>query len=142
MSLLTENIYDINDLYVIKLKDNYKDYLPDNKNKQDNEYIECFNPSFYYIVERCLIENKPSGFYEYYTECMIGKDLVYRVIENKDEKNPEIFAEVYSFPKQYFNKEELKNKKTTTSRIFQIFQEINYVNNKEENNIKKLVKNK
>lgn len=143
MSLLRENIYDIKDLYVVKLNDNYKDFLPNNKKENDdNKYIECFNPNFYYIVERCLIENKPSGFYEYYTECIVGRDLFYRVIEKNDEKTPEIFREIYLFPKEYISKEELKQGKITTSRIFQIFQEINFSktisDNKEKTYVKKI----
>ena len=140
MSTLTENIYDINDLYIVKLGEDYKRYLPNNSKGDELEDVEYFNSNIYYIVERCLIENKPSGFHEFYTECIVGRDLFYRIIERKDENIPEIFKEIYEFPKEYFSKEELKHGKITTSRVFQIFQEINFSKTIEDNKEKTFVK--
>ena len=73
MSHLMENAYDIKELYVVKLKENYRDYLPKIINQGEEKDIEYFNTNLYYIVEKFQIDDKKNGFHEFYTECIIGR---------------------------------------------------------------------
>ena len=142
MSQLMENAYDIKELYVVKLKENYKDYLPKLHNHSDGKDVEYFNPNLYYIVEKFKIDNKNNGFHEFYTECIIGRCFFERVIEEKEEGVPDIFLEMYKFPIDYLNNREKVERKIYTSRIFQIFQQINcnqmMCENKDTNQDKRL----
>ena len=122
MSHLTENIYDIKDLYLIKFNDNYQDNF-----NQEEGYIKYFNLGLQYIVEKFAIEDNKTKkmFFEVYTECITGQDFYKR--ENKESFSgfPDIFESITEFPIEYLDEEEKKRGKVTTMRLFQIFQEIN-----------------
>jgi len=123
MSQLMENVYDIKELYVVKLDENYKEYLPNLKNNIED--VEYFNTNLYYIVEKFKIDSKNNNVYEFYTECVVGRCFFERLINNQDESIPNIFSEFYKFPIECLSSRERTEGKISTSRIFQIFQQIN-----------------
>ena len=120
MSNLTENIYNVADLYIVSLKEEFAKY-------EKPEYTELFNPNLFFIVEKFVIK-KDDGlpyFFEVYTECITGRDLFMNESREESQVIPNIFETMEKFPNDYLNEEEKQTGKITTSRIFQIFQEIN-----------------
>lgn len=142
MSGLTENIYDIKDLCIVKLKENYLDYLPNDKIKEEEiKDTEYFNPNLYYIVEKCIIRNRE--YCEFYTECIVGRDFYRRIDEQPITDIPLIFEEIYPFNKEWLSKEERMDGRVTTSRLFQIFQQLNFymnIKDKESSEVSKKTK--
>ena len=120
MSNLTENVYNIADLYVVKLKKEIA-------SQEKSEYMEFFNPNLFFIVEKFVIK-KDDGlpyFFEAYTECITGRDLFMNESREGSHDIPNVFESMEEFQEDYLNEEEKQTGKITTSRIFQIFQEIN-----------------
>ena len=121
MSKVTDNTFNINDLYIAKIKDDYKVNI-------NGEYTEYFNPNFYYLLEKFCLEDKSSIQMEIYTECLTGEDLSIRENISKDSLIPDMFESLIPLPKEYLNREEIMDKRVRTLRLFQIFQMINYQN--------------
>lgn len=121
MSKVTDNTFNINDLYIAKIKEDYKINI-------NGEYTEYFNPNFYYLLEKFALENNSNIQIEIYTECFTGEDLSIRENIQKDSLIPDMFEILEPLPKEYLTKEEIMNKKVRTLRLFQIFQMINYQN--------------
>lgn len=122
MSRLTENIYGIKDLYLIKFKE---DYLK--KFDQEEGYIKYFNSGLKYIVEKFTIDDNitKKPYFEVYTECITGQDFYKREDKESFDDIPDIFESILDFPIEYLDEEEKRSGKVTTMRLFQIFQEIN-----------------
>ena len=120
MNNMTENIFNIKDLYVVKLKEGIK-------NDQQNGYVEVFNVDLFFIAERILIKKNEGVpyFFEVYTECITEKDLYAREGEKEWSEIPPLFESIQEFPVDYLNEEEKMTGKIRVGRIFQIFQEIN-----------------
>ncbi|MGM9877432.1 MAG: hypothetical protein ACI33S_02165 [Bacilli bacterium] len=131
MSKVTDNTFNINDLYIAKIKEDYKVNI-------NGEYTEYFNPNFYYILEKFCLEDNSNIQMEIYTECFTGEDISIRENIKKDDSLPDMFEFLEHLPKEYLNKEEIKDNRIRTLRLFQIFQMINYQNmmNMKEDNIK------
>ena len=121
MSKVTDNTFNINDLYIAKIKEDYKINI-------NGEYTEYFNPNFYYLLEKFSLENNSNIQIEIYTECFTGEDLSIRENIQKDSLIPDMFEILEPLPKEYLTKEEIMNKQVRTLRLFQIFQMINYQN--------------
>ena len=121
MSKVTDNTFNINDLYIAKIKEDYKINI-------NGEYTEYFNPNFYYILEKFALENNSNIQIEIYTECFTGEDLSIRENIQKDSLIPDMFEILEPLPKEYLTKEEIMDKQVRTLRLFQIFQMINYQN--------------
>lgn len=121
MSKVTDNTFNINDLYIAKIKEDYKINI-------NGEYTEYFNPNFYYLLEKFALENNSNIQIEIYTECFTGEDLSIRENIQKDSLIPDMFEILEPLPKEYLTKEEIMNKQVRTLRLFQIFQMINYQN--------------
>lgn len=121
MSKVTDNTFNINDLYIAKIKEDYKINI-------NGEYIEYFNPNFYYILEKFCLDDKLSIQIEIYTECFTGEDISIRENIKKDDSFPDMFEVLEPLPKEYLTKEEIMDKQVRTLRLFQIFQMINYQN--------------
>lgn len=138
MSGLTENIYEIRDLYIVKLKENYLDYLPNNNLKEEIKDTEYFNVDLYYIVEKCIVNNR--DYCEFYTECIVGRDFYSRIDEKPITDTPLIFEEIYPFNKEWLSKEERMDGRVTTSRLFQIFQQLNLYRNLKDKDDKEVSK--
>ena len=121
MSKITDNLYDINDIFIIKIKDEYKI-------KTNDEYIQTFNPNFCHFVERFLLETKDELKIEIetFSECFTGETISCRENLKKDNDIPEMFEFMYPLPKEYLTKDELESGKIRTLRLYQIFQLINY----------------
>ena len=120
MSNLTENVYNIADLYVVKLKEEMASY-------EKAGYMEFFNPNLFFIVEKFVVK-KDDGlpyFFEVYMECITGRDLYMNESREETQGLPNVFESIEEFPNDYLYEEEKQTGKITTSRIFQIFQEIN-----------------
>lgn len=121
MSKVTDNTFNINDLYIAKIKEDYKINI-------NGEYTEYFNPNFYYILEKFALENNSNIQIEIYTECFTGEDISIRENIKKDDSLPDMFEFLESLPKEYLTKEEIKDNRIRTLHLFQIFQMINYQN--------------
>ncbi len=122
MSKITDNIYDIKDIFVVKIKNDFKEI-----NTNDG-YIQTFNPNFCQFVERFLLDSRDGLKYdmELYTECFTGETVSLRENLNKNASIPNMFEFMYSLPENYLNEEELKTGKIRTIRLYQIFQLLNY----------------
>ena len=121
MSKVTDNTFNINDLYIAKIKEDYKINI-------NGEYTEYFNPNFYYILEKFALENNSNIQIEIYTECFTGEDISIRENIKKDDSLPDMFEFLEPLPKEYLTKEEIKDNRIRTLHLFQIFQVINYQN--------------
>ena len=121
MSKVTDNTFNINDLYIAKIKEDYKINI-------NGECTEYFNSNFYYLLEKFALENNSNIQIEIYTECFTGEDLSIRENIQKDSLIPDMFEILEPLPKEYLTKEEIMNKQVRTLRLFQIFQMINYQN--------------
>ena len=121
MSKVTDNTFNINDLYIAKIKEDYKINI-------NGEYTEYFNPNFYYILEKFALENNSNIQIEIYTECFTGEDISIRENIKKDDYLPDMFEFLEPLPKEYLTKEEIKDNRIRTLHLFQIFQVINYRN--------------
>lgn len=122
MSKITDNIYDINDIFVVKIKNDYKEI-----NTSDG-YIQTFNPNFCQFVERFLLDTSDGLKYEMelYTECFTGETVSLRENINKNMNIPNMFEFMYPLPEKYLTEEEIKTGKIRTVRLYQIFQLLNY----------------
>lgn len=122
MSKITDNIYDINDIFVVKIKNDYKEI-----NTNDG-YIQTFNPNFCQFVERFLLDTSDGLKYEMelYTECFTGETVSLRENINKNMNIPNMFEFMYPLPEKYLTDEEIKTGKIRTVRLYQIFQLLNY----------------
>ncbi len=122
MSKITDNIYDINDIFVVKIKNDYKEI-----NTNDG-YIQTFNPNFCQFVERFLLDTSDGLKYEMelYTECFTGETVSLRENINKNMNIPNMFEFIYPLPEKYLTEEEIKTGKIRTVRLYQIFQLLNY----------------
>lgn len=122
MSKITDNIYDINDIFVVKIKNDYKEI-----NTNDG-YIQTFNPNFCQFVERFLLDTSDGLKYEMelYTECFTGETVSLRENINKNMNIPNMFEFIYPLPEKYLTDEEIKTGKIRTVRLYQIFQLLNY----------------
>ncbi len=122
MSKITDNIYDINDIFVVKIKNDYKEI-----NTNDG-YIQTFNPNFCQFVERFLLDTSDGLKYEMelYTECFTGETVSLRENINKNMNIPNMFEFMYPLPEKYLTEEEIKTGKIRTVRLYQIFQLLNY----------------
>ena len=122
MSKITDNIYDINDIFVVKIKKDYKEI-----NTSDG-YIQTFNPNFCQFVERFLLDTSDGLKYEMelYTECFTGETVFLRENINKNMSIPNMFEFMYQLPEKYLTEEEIKTGKIRTVRLYQIFQLLNY----------------
>lgn len=121
MSKVTDNTFNINDLYIAKIKEDYKISI-------NGEYTEYFNPNFYYLLEKFSLENNSNIQIEIYTECFTGEDISIRENIKKDDSLPDMFEVLEHLPKEYLTKEEIKDNRIRTLHLFQIFQMINYQN--------------
>ena len=121
MSKVTDNTFNINDLYIAKIKEDYKINI-------NGEYTEYFNPNFYYLLEKFSLENNSNIQIEIYTECFTGEDISIRENIKKDDSLPDMFEILEPLPKEYLTKEEIKDNRIRTLHLFQIFQMINYQN--------------
>lgn len=121
MSKVTDNTFNINDLYIAKIKEDYKISI-------NGEYTEYFNPNFYYLLEKFVLENNSNIQIEIYTECFTGEDISIRENIKKDDSLPDMFEVLEPLPKEYLTKEEIKDNRIRTLHLFQIFQMINYQN--------------
>ena len=115
MSKITDNIYDINDIFVVKIKNDYKEI-----NTNDG-YIQTFNPNFCQFVERFLLDTSDGLKYEMelYTECFTGETVSLRENINKNMNIPNMFEFMYPLPEKYLTEEEIKIGKIRT--VFIIF---------------------
>lgn len=122
MSKITDNIYDINDIFVVKIKNDYKEI-----NTSDG-YIQTFNPNFCQFVERFLLDTSDGLKYEMelYTECFTGETVSSRENVNKNINIPNMFEFMYPLPEKYLTEEEIETGKIRTVRLYQIFQLLNY----------------
>ncbi len=122
MSKITDNIYDINDIFVVKIKNDYKEI-----NTNDG-YIQTFNSNFCQFVERFLLDTSDGLKYEMelYTECFTGETVSLRENVNKNINIPNMFEFMYPLPEKYLTEEEIKTGKIRTVRLYQIFQLLNY----------------
>lgn len=138
MSKITDNIYDIEDIFVVKIKDDYKTI------KTNDGYTQQFNPNFCHFVERFLLETRDGlGIeIETFSECFTGETISCRENIKKDSNIPKMFEFMYPLPTSYLTKEELESGKIRTRRLYQIFQLVNYERFKQEelenNKIKKI----
>ena len=121
MSKVTDNIFNINDLYIAKIKEDYKVNI-------NGEYTEYFNSNFYYLLEKFALEYNSNIQVEIYTECFTGEDISIRENIKKDDSLPDMFEVLEPLPKEYLTKEEIKDNRIRTLHLFQIFQMINYQN--------------
>ena len=121
MSKVTDNTFNINDLYIAKIKEDYKISI-------NGEYTEYFNPNFYYLLEKFSLENNSNIQIEIYTECFTGEDISIRENIKKNDYLPDMFEFLEPLPKEYLTKEEIKDNRIRTLHLFQIFQMINYQN--------------
>ena len=119
MSSLRENIYDIKDLYIVKLNNEYVE--------KKGDYIQYYNRDLKFIVEKFSMEKigELPYYSEIYTECITEQDLYSRHSSKPFRRMPKVFSSLEEFPKEYLTEEELKTEKVSTMRLFQIFQEIN-----------------
>ena len=122
--MLTE-VYDIKDLYVVKFKEKYLEKLG-----LSNDFINYFKTNLKYIVERFKFSENDLYNYEIYKECIIGEDFYSRQSKTDTLSIPKIFASIEELPKEYLDEEELKTGIVSSARLFQIFQEINYIKTK------------
>ena len=122
MSKITDNIYDVKDIFVVKIKNDYKEI-----NTNDG-YIQTFNPNFCQFVERFLLDTSDGLKYEMelYTECFTGETVSLRENVNKNINIPNMFEFMYPLPEKYLTGEEIKTGKIRTVRLYQIFQLLNY----------------
>lgn len=120
MSGLRDTIYDIKDLYIVKLNENYVE-------RNIDDYIHCYNKDLKFIVEKfCLQKEGELPYYiEYYTECITEQDLSNRRSKHPFKTIPNVFSSIEEFPLEYLTEEEKKLGQVNTMRLFQIFQEIN-----------------
>lgn len=140
MSGLTENEYRVKDLYIVKLSEDYQKYLKIANNNFDNNYLDSIN---YFIVEKCFskeILNNHEIYYEFYTECVLGKDFYERTSNVELKKQPEIFQEIYPFSVELLKENEKELDIITTGIIFRIFMEINNFQNQKSQEEKHFVK--
>ena len=121
MSKVTDNTFYINDLYIAKIKEDYKVNI-------NGEYTEYFNSNFYYLLEKFALEYNSNIQVEIYTECFTGEDISIRENIKKDDSLPDMFEILEPLPKEYLTKEEIKDNRIRTLHLFQIFQMINYQN--------------
>ena len=112
--------FEIKDLYIVK----FKRELINTVGLEYNEFINYFKPEFYYIVERFHDENNNKHF-ETYKECIAGEDFYKRESYEDFNKIPEIFELMELLPNEYLDEEEINKGIISSTRIFQIFQEIN-----------------
>lgn len=119
---ITEDFYDVGDLYIIKLKENYQE-----KFEQEEGYLQYFNPSFLFIVSKFTIERKGENpyFFEAYMECITGEDLSKREGSHPFQGIPSLLQSIEAFPLDYLTEEERTRGQITSMRLFQIFEEIN-----------------
>lgn len=140
MSGLIENKYNIKDLYIVKLCEDYPKYLKIGDNIGETKYLDSTN---YFIIERNLIKtgsNNQEKYYEYYTECILEKDIYERSSNKEFKEIPEIFEEFYAFPEDYGDFLKEKNI-ITTAEVLNLFISINNLNKRKEEDttfIKKL----
>jgi len=124
MSNLKENIYDISDLRIGQLSDNYVI-------KQDDS-VKYFSNKIKLIVEVMLIKSRNMddtiNYTEYYSECLTGEDLFNRTAKQPFEDIPPLFASLEKINSKFLTDEEIKTGKIGTLRIFQVFQDINFEN--------------
>ena len=122
MSNLTQNLYKIDDLYIVKFKDNWE-YDVNNQELNSHEFPFCLDT--FYIIEREKIKDE-FKYNEYYEECITGIDF-YSRSEYKDFNDvPPIFISIETIPLEYFTEEELASHLVSSSRLFVIFQLLNF----------------
>ena len=121
MSKVTDNTFNINDLYIAKIKEDYKINI-------NGECTKYFNSNFYYLLEKFTLENNSNIQIEIYTECFTGEDISIRENIKKNDYLPDMFEFLEPLPKEYLTKEEIKDNRIRTLHLFQIFQVINYQN--------------
>ncbi len=135
MKNLEDMFYDINDLKIVMIN---KDYIE----KQEDDFIQCFNEKVKFIVEKSVISDKDKNglpyYAEYYTECITEEDLSKRISHRPFQDNPEIFSMVMDIPLDYFTEEEIMTGKISVKRIYKILQDINVNRKIESNKIKVL----
>ena len=107
MSKVTDNTFNINDLYIAKIKEDYKINI-------NGEYTEYFNSNFYYLLEKFALEYNSNIQVEIYTECFTGEDLSIRENIQKDSLIPDMFEILEPLPKEYLTKEEIKDNRIRT----------------------------
>lgn len=137
MSKLTDNIYDIEDIFIVKIKEDYKVV------KTSDGYTQQFNPNFCHFTERfvLLTPDEKNIEMEIFSECFTGEGISYRENIKKDDSIPKMFEFIYPLPTKYLTKEEIESGKIRTRRLYQIFQLVNYEMFKqtaEKNKVKKL----
>lgn len=141
MSGLREE-YGINDIYIVKFKEDYKKYL--NNNKEFSEVT--LNTNLYYIVERFSYENNIHALYvDSYKECVGGLEFYEYRSHKKIEEIPPIFSEMYKFPEELLTEDEKKTKMISSNRLYYISLNMNIdllSNDEEKKNsfVKKLKK--
>ena len=106
-----ENVFDLDSLCIVKLK---------------NNSLENYFEDIYYIVEKYAEESK-DGYYEIYTECITDKDIYERSSREKFKEIPEVFSIIREFPRTFCTEEELASRKIRTHRLFYLFQQLNYL---------------
>ena len=112
--------YEIKDLYVVK----FKKELINTIGIEYNEFINYFKPDVYYIIE--IFRNEENDhIYETYKECIAGEDFYKRDNTQEFEFIPDIFETMELLSHDYLDEEEIQTGIISTSRIFQIFQELN-----------------
>ena len=138
MSGLREE-YGINDIYIVKFVENYRDYL--NNNKEFSEVT--LNTNLYYIVEKFSYENKIHALYaDSYKECVGGLEFYEHRSHTKIEEMPPIFSEMYTFPEELLTEDEKNKKMISSNRLYYISLNMNieFLKDKENENsfVKKL----
>ena len=125
MSNFTDSYYDINEVSVVTLNEDYIENI-----KQDEGYIKSFNPNLAFFVKRFYIQKEKNTpyYYEIYTECISGQDVYVREDTKKFRTLPKLFKTLKPFPIEYLDEEELKTGKVSFMRLFEIFQEMNIKN--------------
>lgn len=140
MSGLREE-YGINDIYIVKFCENYKEYL--NNNKEFSEVT--LNTNLYYIVEKFSYENNIHALYaDSYKECVGGIEFYEHKSHKKIEEMPPIFSEMYKFPEELLTEDEKKTKMISSNRLYYISLNMNIEflkdSEKEKEFVKKLQK--
>lgn len=119
MNSLSEN-FEIKDLYVVK----FKRELINTIGLEFNGFINYFKPDLFYIIER-FTTNDNKHFHETYKECIAGEDFYKREGNDAFKNIPDIFETIEPISDEYLDSDEINNGIISTTRIFQIFQELN-----------------
>ena len=119
MNSLSER-FETKDLYVVQ----FKPELINTIGFEYNGFINYFKPNLYYIVER-FYDSDEKNHYETYKECIAGEDFYKRESTEEFKNIPDIFESIEPLSNDYLDDEEINLEMISTTRIFQIFQEIN-----------------